>query len=94
VPSAELEKDYPSIMPAVVTLTTTDGEVYEERCDMARGGLTDPFTVDELKAKFMDLTAAAYAPDTQAQLWELIWTLEQQPSLAPLFDALRSIHRV
>lgn len=93
LPSAELEKDYPSIMPAVVTLTTNDGRTYEERCDMARGGITDPFTVEELKEKFFDLTSVVYDSDVQTQLWDLIWTLEQQPSLEPLFQALRSIKK-
>ncbi len=86
IPSADLEKDYPSIMPAVVSLITTDGKYYEERCDMARGGITDPLTLDEIKRKFNDLTSVVYTTEQQEKIWDFIWHMEEQKSLAPLFE--------
>jgi 2-methylcitrate dehydratase PrpD len=87
--SDELEKDYPTIMPASVTIHTNDGKSYESRCDMARGGITDRLTMDEMRRKFNDLTGAVYTSAQQDRIWNFIRQIEQQKSVAPLFELCR-----
>lgn len=81
----ELEKEYPSIMPAVVRIICTDGRVYEGRCDIAEGGPGKAFTHAALLAKFRALTANILSPARQDELIDFIENMEQKTELAPLF---------
>ncbi|MFT9846207.1 MmgE/PrpD family protein [Aneurinibacillus sp. REN35] len=82
---SELEKEYPSIMPAVVTITCTDGRVYEARCDIAEGGPGKAFTPEALIAKFRALTAGILSPARQDELIAFVENMEQEVDITPLF---------
>lgn len=49
---AELTKDFPKKWTAIVQITTKDGQVYTQRIDLPKGGPDNPFTDQELEAKF------------------------------------------
>lgn len=86
VRSEKLEADYPTVMPAVVRITTGSGEVLESRCDIAAGGPGRPLGRADIERKFRALTAKAFAPETQTQILSWIGDLEKQDNVNDLIE--------
>ena len=77
----------PEKRPARVAIRLTDGRVLSGETLTNRGDAVDPYTPDEVRAKFMDLAAPVWGADHALLIEKTIETLEQAESLAPL-DAL------
>lgn len=86
VHSIELDRDYPTIMPAVIQITDDEGRVYEERIDIAEGGPNKPLTEDALQHKFLRLTDSVFSDRQQNQLIELMKHIEQLENIDELFS--------
>ena len=84
--SAELEKEYPDIMPAVVRLTTREGGSFEARCDMAEGGPDKPFGRHVIEEKFRSLTRDILSSEEQAAVQACIWNLEELQNVSDLVE--------
>lgn len=84
--SKELDKDYPSIMPAVVRVQTYNGTIFENRCDSAKGGPNNPLQVNEIEKKFIDLTKGIITEDNQKKILEFIWGIENQKNVSQLIE--------
>jgi 2-methylcitrate dehydratase PrpD len=59
VADEECDRIYPFQFPAILEVTTTDGDTLEERVLVNRGGPDDPLSDDELATKFTDNAARA-----------------------------------
>lgn len=86
--SEELEKDYPKIMPALVEVIDTADNVYKERIDIAKGGPGKNLTEEELITKFKNLTAPYYSTETQEEIIQFIFDLENKQDVSKLFQLI------
>lgn len=69
---------------AFVSVTTTDGTVYEIHVEHAIGSLARPMTDGDLETKFRDVTTGVIDTATADRLIELCWTLDSLPDAALL----------
>nr|HID13455.1 MmgE/PrpD family protein [Anaerolineae bacterium] len=76
VADAEIDGLFPAVKRAIVRITTTDGKVYEEQVDHAKGSPENPMSDDEIIAKFRANAAGVLTPEQQDQVIEATWGLE------------------
>ena len=76
VADAEIDGLFPAVKRAIVRITTTDGKVYEEQVDHAKGSPENPMSDDEIVAKFRANAAGVLTPEQQDQVIEATWGLE------------------
>lgn len=88
VASEELEKDYPTIMPAEVEIILHSGKTYKKRLDLADSGLGPSVTYDHLAEKFISLTSH-YDEEKQKKIIEFIDHIETKEDVKPLISLLR-----
>ncbi|MBS4751399.1 MmgE/PrpD family protein [Nocardioides sp. zg-ZUI104] len=79
---------FPFQFPAVVTLTTTDGEVLVEEVLANRGGPARPLTDDELATKFRDNVAGRLSPETAGAVSADVLDLHTATDLAAVLKPL------
>jgi 2-methylcitrate dehydratase PrpD len=84
----EIEKDFPRKWKAVAEIKTTDGKVFTAKVDYPRGDPENPFTWDELIAKFRNLISAVFPENRQNQIIETIRSLDQSRDVTELSDLL------
>jgi 2-methylcitrate dehydratase PrpD len=89
VGSEQCARLYPHALPAVVTLTTTDGRVLVEEVLDNRGGPARPLTADELTEKFLTNATRTLPVDTAHELAAGIRSLPSLPLAATALEALR-----
>ena len=77
IADAELNKLYPEKFPAVVSIETTDGQVYQEAVYYPTGDPNNPLSVEALKDKFRGLAGRFLAPAAVEGLIEMVDNLEQ-----------------
>src|SRR5699024_1493278 len=86
--SAELEKDYPNIMPAEVEITLHSDVSYTKRLDLADSGLGSTVSIEQLSDKFNDLTS--HIPkQRRLEIINRIKHLEELESLHSFLQLLR-----
>jgi len=76
VADPEIDVLFPGVKRAIVRITTTGGESYEEQVDHAKGRPQNPMSDDEIVAKFQANAAAVLTPERQDQVIEATWALE------------------
>ena len=76
VADSEIDALFPAVKRAIVRITTTGGEVYEEQVDHAKGSPENPMSDDDIVAKFRANAAAVLTPEKQRRLIEATWALE------------------
>jgi len=72
----ELTRSYPEKWGSIVTVETQDGRNLSERGDYPKGDPNDPFTVDELKEKFMSLLIDGVEKERLQRVIEILEKLE------------------
>lgn len=82
----ELEKDYPTIMPAVVRVRTQSGVTFESRCDIARGGPTCALSQTDIEEKFRSLTDSVLSTERQDEILQSIWALDSSSDVRQLVE--------
>ena len=76
---------------SIADITTTGGQKFQARCDVALGHPANPMSREQRIRKFVDCAAAAVHPIPESQalhIVEAVERLEQQPSIAPLMQLL------
>jgi 2-methylcitrate dehydratase PrpD len=68
----EIDRSYPERWEAWVRVTTTDGRSLEARTVDAKGDPSNPLTLEELRAKFDELTEAAYSPERREEILDAV----------------------
>lgn len=86
--SEELEKDYPTIMPAEVEIILHSGETFTKRLDLADSGLGSSVSFEHLVNKFNSLTSH-YSTEKQAEIIAWIRNIEEKEDVKPLISLLR-----
>ena len=69
---------------AVVTVVTTDGRRLEKRVQYSKGHPKNPFSNDELTAKFMDSVVPLLGPDRAQRIAEAVWNIERTADASSL----------
>lgn len=91
VGSAECDAVFPQQLPAILTVTTVDGTVLEERVMTTRGGPERPLRFEELGVKYTDNVAGILGADDATALRESVERLDELPNLDGLLAAAREI---
>ncbi|MEM7049257.1 MAG: MmgE/PrpD family protein [Acidobacteriota bacterium] len=89
--NAECDAIFPNQFPAVLTVTTADGQVIERKVLANRGGPDNPLSIDELKTKFFANAGRLLDEATAQTLAASILDPSPRPVgelLAPLDDAV------
>ncbi|MBI3965043.1 MAG: MmgE/PrpD family protein, partial [Chloroflexi bacterium] len=74
---------------AIVTVTLSDGQVCQTRCDKPRGMWGVPLSRQERLVKYRDCTYRAVSAETAERILELVDRFEEQPNVAELMDLVR-----
>ncbi len=80
----ELDASFPDFYIGEVTLTATDGRIFKERREIARGYPETPLTDDELRAKFDAVVATVAGEARRAALQRSAWELPAAPDVTGL----------
>lgn len=83
----EIDRRFPDKWSCVVEVYAR-GQHYEEAVAAARGDPTRPLAADELRQKFATLAGMALPGASVGELYAVLATLAEQPSLAPIAGLL------
>lgn len=90
VANTEFEALFPEYQPSQVTITLSDGKSFQKRVDVPKGDPRDPMTRDEIKVKFDALAKDVIGESHCEKAGEMIMSIENQATLAPLFELITS----
>lgn len=82
----ELDKNYPDFMPAVVTVTLTDGQILEKHLNHAFGGPQEKSNLEIIEKKFTYNTKNLLTSRQQEKLIRFVRELEHQTSIKEIYD--------
>jgi 2-methylcitrate dehydratase PrpD len=83
---AEIDRLYPRLRPARVTVTTARGK-FTRQADEALGSRLVPLDDDGLKGKFHDLVAPALGDAAATNLAAQLWTISNADDVRPIIEA-------
>lgn len=83
----------PKLRPAKVTVTLADGRSATVARDSHRGDFSEPFSEDELRAKFRELAGAVLLPQGVAAVERAVDDVEEWPDVGDLTGLLRRYGR-
>jgi 2-methylcitrate dehydratase PrpD len=83
----EIDRLYPRLRPARVTVTTTHGK-FTRLAEEALGSRLVPFDDDALKGKFHDLVAPVLGSAAASNLAERVWAIDTADDVRPLVEAM------
>ncbi len=84
----ELDKGYPEGIPNRITITTADGRKLVGEQSYPRGHYHNPMTDAEVEAKLLSNVEGRWSEAQSRRVIDLVWSLEQQPSLDALLSAM------
>src|SRR5262249_17193137 len=84
-----LDAHYPERYTSVVEVTLRDGRSLSRRVEHAKGTQENPLTGEEVRAKYLRLTAPLVAPSRATAIMAEIDGIDRAPSLARLAALLR-----
>jgi 2-methylcitrate dehydratase PrpD len=84
---ADVDRLYPQLRPARVTVATAQG-TFTRQADEALGSRIVPLDDTGLQAKFLDLVGPVFGSARAKDLAERVWTVAEAPDVAPLVEAL------
>ena len=84
----ELDRGYPEGIPNRITLTAADGRKLVGEQSYPRGHFRNPMTDEEVEAKLLSNVAGRWSETQSRRVIDLVWDLEQQPSLNALLSAM------
>ncbi len=86
----ELTAMMPDFRPARVHLTLKDGTELHAETQTNRGDSEDPYSEQELREKFLNLTQRAWRLDSCAALHQQLLEVDQLPDIRPLMGQIRN----
>ncbi len=90
VPDPEIEKVFPSLQRAIVSITTVDGRTFSKQLDFPKGDPRNPLTDQEVEEKFSALAEGVLSKGTQKKVKDAVWNLETLDSVSSLMALLKS----
>jgi 2-methylcitrate dehydratase len=88
VADPEIEKVFPELQRAVVTVKTVDGGEFTKEIDFPKGDPRNPLSDEEIEEKFDSLAEPVMSKEARQELKDVVWHLEEQASLEKLAKAL------
>jgi 2-methylcitrate dehydratase PrpD len=82
---SEIDRLYPQLRPARVTLTTARG-TFTRQADEALGSRIVPLDDEGLKAKFDELVAPVLGATRARELSERLWNIEMAGDVRPIVE--------
>ncbi|UCD18609.1 MAG: MmgE/PrpD family protein [Candidatus Zixiibacteriota bacterium] len=79
--SEEFERMFPDKQPSKVVVRTKDGEEYSEYLEYPKGDPREPMTMEDLEAKFNDLSVGLLTPERQMEIQEKIFACEDMTAI-------------
>ena len=89
VADPELEKTFPRIRAAKVTISTKSGKRFQTRVDHVPGTADNPFTQDQVEAKFTRLVEPVLGAATVGKVIDIVANLEGLKNIRELGNLLR-----
>jgi 2-methylcitrate dehydratase len=89
VADPEIEKVFPALQRAIVTIQTTDGRELTRQLDYPKGDPRNPLTDREVEEKFEALAEAVISKAARRKVIEAVWALEKLDSVTPLMQMLK-----
>lgn len=86
----EIEKVFPALQRANVTIITTDGKRFNKQLDYPKGDARNPLSDREIEEKFGALAEGALTKPQQRRVIEAIWNLEKAASITAVMETLKS----
>jgi 2-methylcitrate dehydratase PrpD len=83
-----LDEEFPKKWPAWAEILTTRGQTFSAAVEYPKGDPENPFTWDELIAKFTVLTAPLFSPEKQIQVVNRVRSLNPKSNLQELMKSL------
>ncbi len=87
---AEALPEFPAAFPARVTVTKTNGRMFEAYIAHNIGSPGNPFTLDQFGAKFHSCVVPAIGQEAASALWTALRELPDLGGEKPFYSALRS----
>jgi 2-methylcitrate dehydratase len=84
----EYTSRYPEEINCRIEVTTAAGQQLTAHSAYPKGHPRNPMTDADIEAKFRTLSAELITPEQRDRALNLLWSLEEQPHLEELFDAL------
>jgi 2-methylcitrate dehydratase PrpD len=84
---AEIDRLYPRLRPARVTVSTARG-TFTRQANDALGSRLVPLSDAGLRAKFHELVTPTLGSAATASLAETLWAIETLDNVAPLVEAM------
>jgi 2-methylcitrate dehydratase PrpD len=79
----------PDRRPARVTVRLSDGAELTAATETNRGDWADPYSPDEIRAKYLSLTTRLWPEAAAAEIWDAVTALETAPDIAALGALMR-----
>lgn len=92
VADPEIDRLFPKIKRARVTITTTAGASHTAQTDVAKGDPADPLTDDEIVAKFRANAEEVVSERRMGQIVEAAWSFDSLTSIADYMRLLIAEH--
>jgi 2-methylcitrate dehydratase len=86
---AELTKPFPERWTCIVEITTKDGQTYTQRIDLPKGGPDNPFTDQELEAKFNEMATKLMPKAQSDQIIKACYDLDKLKDVSELTKLLK-----
>jgi 2-methylcitrate dehydratase len=84
VADPEIERVFPSLQRAAVTVQTTDGREFSKQLDYPKGDPRNPLTDKEVEEKFEALAGPVMTAEARRKAVDAIWSLEKQSTVTEL----------
>jgi 2-methylcitrate dehydratase PrpD len=84
----EIDRLYPKLRPARVTVTTSRGATFTRLAEEALGSRLVPLDDAGLKAKFEGLVEPVHGAAKARELVQRLWNIDRMPDITPLAEAL------
>ena len=78
----------PDRRPARVTIKLKSGKILQATTETNRGDWSDPYSIEEIRDKYMLLTTCRWHEDKAARVWEMVRGLDHAESLDALFSTM------
>jgi 2-methylcitrate dehydratase len=90
VASAEIERVFPALQRAVVTIFTSDGRELTRQLDYPKGDPRNPLSDLEIEEKFDALAGPVLSPAARGKVKDAVWNLETLGSVTELMAKLKA----
>ena len=90
VADPEIEKAFPALQRAIVTISTTDGRALTRELDYPKGDPRNPLSDAEVEEKFDALAGPVLSGAARRRVKDVVWNLESASSVSEIMRMLKA----